>query len=57
MFSVNNLKMNLKQEFKLFVFRQQIQVLSKEQAQNYLLELIKRLMIKDNLVKYFIKRH
>ena len=51
-FSAN---LSIEQQFKLKVLQDQVQGLSKEQAQEYLLEMFRQMMVKDNLVKHLLK--
>jgi hypothetical protein len=48
-------QLSLEQQFKLKVLQEQVQSLSKEQAQEYLLEMFRQMMVKDNLVKNLLK--
>ncbi|MBE9078583.1 NblA/ycf18 family protein [Romeria aff. gracilis LEGE 07310] len=48
-------KLTLEQEFKLQVLRDQVKVLSVEQAQEYVVEVMRQMMVKDNLVKHLLK--
>jgi hypothetical protein len=48
-------KLTLEQEFKLQVLRDQVQGLSLEQAQEYVVEVMRQMMVKDNLVKHLLK--
>jgi hypothetical protein len=48
-------QLSLEQQFKLKVFQEQIQALTKEQAQDYLLEMFRQMMVKDNLMKHLLK--
>ncbi|MBW4619411.1 MAG: NblA/ycf18 family protein [Cyanosarcina radialis HA8281-LM2] len=47
--------LTLEQQFNLKVYQQQIQGLSQEEAQAYLIEVLRQLMLKDNLVKHMLK--
>lgn len=47
--------LSLEQQFKLQVLQEQVKTLSKEQAQEFLLELFRQMMVKDNLVKQLLK--
>ena len=47
--------LSLEQQFKLTTFKNQIEDLSKEQAQEYLLEMFRQMMVKDNLIKVMFK--
>ena len=51
--SNNNLSME--QQFKLHVLSQEVQQMSREQAQQYLIEVLRQMMVKDNVVKKMIK--
>ena len=48
-------QLSLEQQFKLKVLQEQVQDLSREQAQEYLLEMFRQMMVKDNLVKHLLK--
>ena len=48
-------QLSIEQQFKLKVLHEQVQNLSKEQAQEYLLEMFRQMMVKDNLVKNLLK--
>jgi hypothetical protein len=48
-------QLSLEQQFKLKVLKEQVETLSKEQAQEYLLEMFRQMMVKDNLVKHLMK--
>ena len=48
-------QLSLEQQFKLKVLQEQVEGLTKEQAQEYLLEMFRQMMIKDNLVKHLLK--
>jgi hypothetical protein len=49
----NNL--SLEQQFKLQVLTEQAKNLTREQAQEYLIEIFRQMMIKDNLMKQLLK--
>ncbi|MDJ0898697.1 MAG: NblA/ycf18 family protein [Xenococcus sp. MO_188.B8] len=48
-------QLSLEQQFRLQVLSEQIQNLSQEEAQEYLLEMFRQMMVKDNLFKHLIK--
>lgn len=48
--------LNLEQKFNLKVYEEQVRGLSQEQAQECLLELLRQLMIKDNVIKHLLKQ-
>lgn len=48
-------QLTLEQQFKLQVLTAQIQELSPSQTQEYLLEMFRQMMVKDNLVKHLFK--
>ena len=55
-FSDSNLAtLSMEQQFQLTVYKEQIQTLTQEKAQEYLLEMFRQMMIKDNLVKDMLK--
>ena len=47
-------KLSLEQEFQLKKFADQVQHLSREQAQELLIELHRQMMIKDKMYQYFL---
>lgn len=48
-------ELTLEQQFQLQVLRDQVRNLSQEDAQNYVLEVVQQMMVKDNLVKHLLK--
>jgi len=48
-------QLTLEQEFKLKVLQEQTKNLGLEQAQEYVAELLRQMMVKDNLVKHLLK--
>ncbi|MGK7888159.1 MAG: NblA/ycf18 family protein [Leptolyngbyaceae cyanobacterium] len=48
-------KLSLEQEFKLQLLEGQVKSLDLDQAQTYILELLRQMMIKDNLVKNMLQ--
>ena len=48
-------KLTLEQEFKLTTYKQKIELIRNKYLKTHLIELLKLMMIKDNLIKYFIK--
>lgn len=50
-----NSELSLEQQFKLRVLKQEVQNLSKEQSQEYLVETFKQLMIKDIWISQILK--
>ncbi|MFE4105576.1 NblA/ycf18 family protein [Almyronema epifaneia] len=51
----NSDTLTMEQQFRLQVLRQQIENLTLEEAQDYLFEALKQLMIKDNWVRQIFK--
>ncbi len=49
-------QLTLEQQFKLQILRDQVKTLSREQAQEYLLEVLRQNMVKDNLYKHLLKK-
>jgi hypothetical protein len=47
--------LSLAQEFQLKVLKEQVEKLSPDQAQEYLLEAMRQLMLKDNWLKHTFK--
>lgn len=48
-------KLSLEQEFKLTIYKQKLNRLEEVNLYNHVINLLKLMMIKDNLIKYFIK--
>jgi hypothetical protein len=49
------LELTLEQQFNLKVYEEQVRKLSLQQSQDFVLELLRQLMIKDNVIKHLIK--
>lgn len=47
--------LSLEQQFKLKIYQDQVKALSQEQAQQYLLEVLRQMMVKENLLKHLLK--
>jgi uncharacterized protein YaaW (UPF0174 family) len=47
--------LSMEQQFKLQVLREEVKRLSQDQAQEYLLEVMRQNMVKENLLKHWIK--
>ena len=47
--------LTLEQKFKLEVLKDQVKELTQKQAQEYLIEVFRQMMVKDNLVKQLLK--
>jgi hypothetical protein len=47
--------LSLEQQFKLKLYQEQVKFLSQEQAQQYLVEVLRQMMVKDNLLKDLLK--
>ena len=50
------MELSLEQQFKLKVYREQVKELTLEQSQEYLLEVMRQLMVKENLIKHLVKQ-
>lgn len=48
--------LSMEQQFKLQVLRDQVKTLSQDQAQEYLIEVMRQNMVKENLFKYWMKK-
>jgi len=51
----NNNLLSLEQELKLTIYKQKLSKLNSEQLQVHVKFVLKQMMIKENLIKYFIK--
>ena len=48
-------ELSLEQEFKLARYRKQLKTLNSNESKKYLIATLKQMMIKDNIIKYFIQ--
>ncbi|NER00658.1 MAG: phycobilisome degradation protein NblA [Cyanothece sp. SIO2G6] len=48
-------KLTLEQEFKLQMLEGQVKSLDLDQAQGYILELLRQMMVKDNIMKGLLR--
>jgi hypothetical protein len=49
------LELSLEQQFFLRLYEQQVTKLSQDQAQEFLVEMIRQMMVKDNVIRSLIK--
>ncbi len=49
-------ELTIEQQFRLQTFKDQVQGLSQQEAQTFLLEVLRQMMVKDNLVKHLLKK-
>nr|BAM62960.1 phycobilisome degradation protein [Sparlingia pertusa] len=50
-------QLTLEQEFKLALYKQKVNKLDDLNIKKHLIAILKQMMIKDNIVKYFIKNN
>lgn len=50
-------KLTLEQEFKLAIYKQKIYKLNDQNIKKHLIMCLRQMMIKDNIIKYFIKNY
>ena len=48
-------KLTLEQEFKLASYKKYLDELNSHESKKYLIATLKQMMIKDNIIKYFIQ--
>jgi len=48
-------ELSLEQEFKLAIYNEKINKMNAVQSQNYLLAVLKQMMIIDNIIKHMVK--
>ncbi|MDY7021948.1 MAG: NblA/ycf18 family protein [Cyanobacteriota bacterium] len=51
----NKNNLSLEQQFKLQLLREQVKGLSLEEAQEYLVEVLRQSMVKDNLMRQWMR--
>ncbi len=49
------MELSLEQKFNLKLYEDQVQDLSAEESQRFLLELMRQLMVKDNMLRHLLK--
>lgn len=49
------LSLTMEQQFNMKVYEDQVKNLSADQAQDFLLEIMRQLMIKDNVIRHLMK--
>ncbi|MEX0271287.1 NblA/ycf18 family protein [Leptolyngbyaceae cyanobacterium UHCC 1019] len=50
------MELNLEQQFNLKLYEEQVKGLNLEQSQEFLLEVLRQLMVKDNMLKHLLKQ-
>lgn len=50
------MSLSMEQQFKLQVYKDQVKELTPEQSQAYLVEVMRQLMVKENLIKHLVKQ-
>jgi hypothetical protein len=48
--------LSLEQKFNLKMYEDQVKGLSQEQAQSFVLELMRQMMVKENVIKHLMKQ-
>jgi hypothetical protein len=49
------IELSLEQQFNIRSFETQVQQMSREQAQNFLVDLYKQMMMRETMYKHFLK--
>ncbi|AFZ20424.1 MULTISPECIES: NblA/ycf18 family protein [Allocoleopsis] len=50
------MELSIEQKFNLKLYEEQIKALSPEESQKFLLEVLRQLMVKDNMLKHLLKQ-
>jgi Phycobilisome degradation protein nblA len=50
------MELTLEQKFNLKMYQEQVKSLSYEESQEFLLEVLRQLMVKDNILKHVMKQ-
>ncbi|WP_375506196.1 NblA/ycf18 family protein [uncultured Nostoc sp.] len=50
------MELNLEQKFNLKLYEQQVKGLNQQESQKLLLEVLRQLMVKDNMIKHLLKQ-
>ena len=48
-------ELSLEQQFKLARYKKELKKLNSKESKQYLVETLKQMMIKDNIIRYFIQ--
>ena len=51
------IELSLEQKFKLKLYEDEVKGLSPEESQQFLLEVLRQLMVKDNMVKHLLRKN
>lgn len=51
------IELTLEQQFNLRTYEDQVKCLDQEQAQEMLLQVMRQLMVKENVIKHLLKQH
>ena len=51
------MELSLEQKFKLKLYENEVKGLSPEESQEFLLEVLRQLMVKDNMVKHLLRKN
>ena len=51
------MELSLEQKFKLKLYEEEVKGLSPEESQQFLLEVLRQLMVKDNMVKHLLRKN
>lgn len=50
------MELSLEQQFNLKMYEEQVKGLSQEESQQFLLEVLRQLMVKENMIKHLLKQ-
>lgn len=50
------MELSLEQKFNLKLYEEQVKSLSPEESQKFLLEVLRQLMVKDNMLRHLLKQ-
>ncbi|MEO1094961.1 MAG: NblA/ycf18 family protein [Cyanobacteria bacterium J06638_28] len=50
------IELSLEQQFQLKVYKEQVKELTPEQSQECLIEIMRQLMVKENVIKHLVKQ-
>ncbi|MDJ0735003.1 MAG: NblA/ycf18 family protein [Nostocaceae cyanobacterium] len=51
-----NMQLSLEQQFRLKTLKEEVKTLSQEEAQTFLIEVLRQMMVKDNILKDLLKK-
>nr|YP_009395345.1 phycobilisome degradation protein [Polysiphonia infestans]ARW64325.1 phycobilisome degradation protein [Polysiphonia infestans] len=49
-------QLDLEQEFQIIIYLKEIKYFNENRIKKYLIKILEKMMIKDNMIKYYVKK-